>query len=169
MCVTEILIPFNVKDMIDPLTAATLAKTAVEFLFPKVIDGALQAVGGDAYKVALKKLKGFFVYKFGDRSELDEAESNPGGLTDLVSKALENDDEMKKQLAALVAELQKISTVSSQASPQVMQGNESNAVIGQNNNVNQSRTSFGDINISNGNGQSNNNVNVGNRGDAFRG
>ena len=170
MCVTEILTPSNVKDIMDPLIAATLAKTAVEFLFPKVIDGALQAIGGDAYKAALKKLQGFFAYKFGDRSELDEAESNPNALTNLVIQTLENDEEMKKQLAALVAELQRISTASSQSSPQVMQGNDSSAVIGQNNkNIDQSRTSFGNINVSTDNGQNNSNVKIGNRGDAFRG
>jgi len=156
--------------MIDPLMAGALAKTAVDFLFPKVVDGSLQAVGGDAYKIALKKLKGFFAYKFGDRNELDEAESNPDGLTNLVSQALENNEEMKKELAALIAELQKIYNVNSKSSPQAMQGNESSAVIGENNkNIDQSRTSFENINVSTGSGQNNSDINIGNRGDAFRG
>ena len=96
----------NVKIMIDPLVGGILAKTAVDFLFPKVAEGALQAVGSDAYKGALKKLKGFFAYKFGDRPELDKGEANPEALTTLVTQSLESNEEMRRDLAQLVTEIQ---------------------------------------------------------------
>ena len=151
--------------MIDPLVGGILAKTAVDFLFPKVAEGALQTVGSDAYKSALKKLKGFFEYKFGDRPELDKGEANPEALTTLVTQSLESNEEMRKELAQLVTEIQKLSTVDPQASSQVMQGNESSSVVGQNSgNIDQSRTSSGNTNVSNSSG-----VNIGNRGDSFRG
>ena len=156
--------------MIDPLVGGILAKTAVDFLFPKVAEGALQAVGSDAYKSALKKLKGFFEYKFGDRPELDKGEANPEALTTLVTQSLESNEEMRRDLAQLVTEIQKLSAVDTQASSQVLQGNGSSSVGAQNSgNIDQSRISFDNINVSTGNGQNTSNVNIGNRGDSFQG
>ena len=156
--------------MIDPLVSGILAKTAVDFLFPKVAEGALQAVGSDAYKGALKKLKGFFAYKFGDRPEFDKGEADPEALTTLVTQSLESSEEMRKDLAQLVAEVQKLSAVDTQSSSQVMQGNEGSSVGAQNSgNIDQSRTSFGNVNVSTGNGKNSSNVNIGNRGDSFQG
>ena len=158
--------------MVETLFAGTLAKMAVDFIFPKVADGALQAVGGDAYKAGLKKIKGFFAYKFGEHDELETAESNPDALVALVTRSLENDDDMAKELSKLVSDLQKISAAASPSS-QVTQGDNSNSLIGQNStiiedsNVDQSRTSFEHINVTSG--QDSGDVNIGNRGDSFRG
>ena len=119
--------------MVESLVAGTLAKMAVDFILPKVVDGALQAVGGDAYKAALKKLKGFFAYKFGEHDELEAVETNPDALIDLVTQSLESDEDMAKDLSNLVFELQKISNAASSSSSQVMQGKNSSSLIDQNN------------------------------------
>ena len=155
--------------MIDTLIGGALAKTAVDFLFPKVAEGALQAVGSSAYNGALNKLKGFFAYKFGDRPEFDEGGADPEALTTLVTQSLESSEEMQKDLAQLVAEIQKLSAMDPQVSSQVMQGNDSSSVGQNSGNIDLSRTSFDNINVSTGNGQNTSNVNIGNRGDSFQG
>ncbi len=87
-----------------------LAGTAVNFLIPKMAEGAVQAIGSDAYKVALEKLKGFFSYKFAGKQELAQVENNPDGLVSLVTEEASRDTAFKNELEQLVKMLQDLDT-----------------------------------------------------------
>lgn len=88
---------------------AALAQAAVGFLVTKVAEGAAQALGSDAYKTALEKLKGFFNYKFAGKQELIQAESNPNALVALITQEASQDSSFKNELEKLVKTLQETS------------------------------------------------------------
>lgn len=87
---------------------AALAQSAVSFLLAKAAEGGAQALGSDAYKTAIEKLKGFFSYKFAGRSELSEAQSNPTKLTALIAQEASKDAGFKSELENLVKTLQQL-------------------------------------------------------------
>lgn len=146
------------------IAAAALAQSAVGFLLGKVVDGALQEAGSDAYKTAMQKLKGFFNYKFGDKQELADAKANPDSLIKLVEQEVENDQRLREELSQLVVKLQQIT---GEQSPAISQGDKSTAVV----NSSVTDSDFSDNSINASNLQASNfsgGINIGNRGDSFR-
>jgi hypothetical protein len=93
-----------------------LAQAAVGFLVSKATESAAQAIGTDAYKTAIEKLKGFFSYKFAGKEELTQVENNPQSLTSLVTKEASKDASFRNELAQLVKSLQELSSCSEKTS-----------------------------------------------------
>ncbi|MEM9814799.1 MAG: hypothetical protein AAF827_00060 [Cyanobacteria bacterium P01_D01_bin.6] len=89
---------------------AALAQAAVSFFATKVTEGAIQAFGGDAYKTAIERLKGFLNYKFAGRSELNEIQNNPDQLMSLIEAKASEDRAFKSELENLVETLQEFSS-----------------------------------------------------------
>jgi len=87
---------------------AALAQTAVGFLINKAAESAAQAVGSDAYKTAIEKLKGFFNYKFAGKAELNQAKAKPDMLVSLVAGEAAKDETFKAELEKLVKDLQEL-------------------------------------------------------------
>lgn len=83
-----------------------LAQAAVNFFLGKTIDGALSAIGQDAYKSALKKLQGLISWKFGDRQELEQASENPEPLIKVINQAISEHPDFKAELDKLVSQIQ---------------------------------------------------------------
>lgn len=83
-----------------------LAQAAVNFFLGKTIDGALSAIGEDAYKAALKKLQGFLSWKFGDRKELEQASNNPEPLIQVIDQAISEHPDLKEEIERLVNTIQ---------------------------------------------------------------
>ncbi len=149
------------------ILGTALASKAVEFVVGKAAEGALQSIGSDAYKVALKKLNGFFSYKFGDCPELENADSDPAALVAVVEQKILSDKELEKDLSKLVLELQKVVAMTQGDSTQISQGEENISIVDSTlQNVNQSKNSAQNSSVAMGGGNSGN-INI-NRGDSFR-
>lgn len=83
-----------------------LAQTAVGFLAGKVVEGVLQTAGGEAYKNALERLKGFFSYKFAGREQLEQIKQNPSAMEILIAQEAQRDTKFREELEALVKQVQ---------------------------------------------------------------
>ncbi|NMG20332.1 hypothetical protein [Brasilonema bromeliae] len=83
-----------------------LAQLAVNFFLGKALEGALQSIGSDAYKASIERLRGFFQWKFAGKPELTQAIENPKALEALVEKKATEEEDFRKELEKLVAELQ---------------------------------------------------------------
>lgn len=146
------------------IAAAALAQSAVGFLLGKAAEGAVQAAGSDAYKIALQKLKGFFDYKFGDKQELSNANSCPDALIKIVEHEIKNDPRLAEDLSQLVAQLQQIRDEQLTA---INQGSDGTAIV--NSVISNSDLSDNSINASNLQASNNSGtISIGNRGSSFR-
>lgn len=83
-----------------------LAQAAVGFVAGKAIEGALQTAGGEAYKSALERLKGFFSYKFAGRVQLEQMKQDPSAMENLIVQEAQSDMGFREELEALVKQLQ---------------------------------------------------------------
>ena len=83
-----------------------LAQAAVGFVAGKAIEGAMQTAGGEAYKSALERLKGFFSYKFAGRVKLEQMKQDPEALENLIVQEAQSDVSFREELANLVKQLQ---------------------------------------------------------------
>lgn len=88
------------------MAVVLLAQAAVNFFLGKAVEGALQTIGSDGYKAGVERLRGFFQYKFAGKPELAQASENPKALEALVENKATQDENFRKELEKLVAELQ---------------------------------------------------------------
>ncbi|MBW4503616.1 MAG: hypothetical protein KME57_29650 [Scytonema hyalinum WJT4-NPBG1] len=88
------------------MAVVLLAQAAVNFFLSKAVEGAFQSIGSDAYKAGVERLRGFFHYKFAGKPELAQAPDNPKALQALVEKKATEEEDFRKELEKLVAELQ---------------------------------------------------------------
>lgn len=83
-----------------------LAQTAVGFIAGKAIEGALQTAGGETYKSALERLKGFFSYKFAGRARFEQMKQDPSAMENLIVQEAQSDVSFREELETLVRQLQ---------------------------------------------------------------
>jgi hypothetical protein len=138
-----------------------LAQSAVSYAFGKLVEGALQAGGGDAYKATAEKLRNLLGFKLGGTKELKEVQSNPKALEQLIAKEASIDPSFKQYLQGIIQELDGLR--STQSPPNQVQ--QTNQII----DSTVENSTFIDINQSPINSQGS--VNIGgtqNSGDSFR-
>lgn len=88
------------------MDVSSLAKVAVDLFLGKTLGGVATNIGTDLYKAARQGLQGFLNYKLAGKAELEQAETNPEALENVISQQAYQSEDFRKELEKLVNQVQ---------------------------------------------------------------